>query len=132
MTTASGRLARGRKADEGDGKNARGLLGAGVSLLARSLAATYYDGRSIPRQVNEEVFASLAEASAVIERWLLDDNHVRRARLGQLIYAARGVMRPKARSGSYRLRMPYGRRRGFRLRSPPGGILAAHRLPAAG
>ena len=36
-----------------------------------------FNGRLRGECLNEEVFANLAEARAMIERWLLDYNHIR-------------------------------------------------------
>ena len=72
-----------------------------------------FNGRLRDECLNEEVFASLAEARAVIERWRLDYNHVRP-------HSAHGGLTPAA----VRMNPAAGR-----LRNPT--IFAARPLPAA-
>jgi len=48
-----------------------------------------FNGKLRDEGLNEEVFANLAEARAVIERWQLDDNHVRP-------HSAHGALTPEA------------------------------------
>lgn len=74
-----------------------------------------FNGRFRDECLNEEVFTSLAEARAVIERWRLDYNQVRP-------HSAHGGLTPQAaliRSAGDRLRNP------DQLRRPPATIAAA-------
>lgn len=76
-----------------------------------------FNGRFRDECLNEEVFTSLAEARAVIERWRLDYNQVRP-------HSAHGGLTPQAallRSAGDRLRNP------DQLRRSPATIAAAER-----
>lgn len=80
-----------------------------------------FNGRFRDECLNEEVFTSLAEARAVIERWRLDYNQVRP-------HSAHGGLTPQAaliRSAGDRLRNP------DQLRRPPATIAAAEALSVA-
>ena len=80
-----------------------------------------FNGRFRDECLNEEVFASLAEARVVIERWRLDYNQVRP-------HSAHGGLTPQAaliRSAGDRLRNP------DQLRRSPATIAAAEQAVSA-
>ncbi len=80
-----------------------------------------FNGRFRDECLNEEVFTSLVEARAVIERWRLDYNQVRP-------HSAHGGLTPQAvliRSAGDRLRNP------DQLRRPPATIAPAEKAVSA-